>query len=273
MNSHEGFNPLKVETVKTPEGGQVSFCPERGGIITSIKLHGQEILYLDQATFQDKTVNVKGGIPILFPNAGPVESSEFPNLKQHGFARESSKWNVIKTHDGFKETLIQEKENSASYPYNFKLSIEGQFKNNGSFTVKQKVENLEENKELPISMGLHPYFRVSNDDKKNIKFNFEGGKTVEEDFETWANGKAVKIDNPKVKDSFAVMEVVIPNIGTLVIDASPEYQKIWVWSMQDKDFFCVEPVMRNSGGLVNDPEKVKSKGSFTASVNFKLKRD
>jgi len=268
------LNPiLKIETIKTSEESEVSFCAERGGIITSIKLHGQEILYLDKATFQDKTLSVKGGIPILFPNAGPIESPEFPNLKQHGFARDSSKWNVIKTHDGFKETLIPDKENLISYPYNFKLSMEGQFKNNGSFTIKQKVENLEEEKELPISMGIHPYFKVLNKDKKNIKFNFEGGELVEEQAEIWANGKAISIDNPKIKDLFAVMEIFIPNVGTLIIEASSEYQKIWVWSMKDKDFFCVEPVMRNKGGLVDDPEKIKQKESFTATVNFKLKKD
>ena len=271
---NQNFNSfLKTETIKNPEGNEVSFCAERGGIITSIKLHGQEILYLDQATFQDKTLNIKGGIPILFPNAGPIESSNFPNLKQHGFARDSNKWLAIKTHDGFKETLTSEKENLTSYPYNFILSIEGHLKNNGSFTIKQKVDNLEKDKELPISMGLHPYFKVSNEDKKNIKFNFEGGKLIEKQVDIWANGKAVSIDNPKIQDSFAVMEISIPNIGTLVIDASSEYQKIWVWSMKDKDFFCVEPVMRNKGGLVNDPEMVRQKESFTATVNFKLKKD
>jgi D-hexose-6-phosphate mutarotase len=66
-------NPqLKIETVKTPEGNEVSFCPERGGIITSIKFDGNEVLYMDDETFNNKEVNVKGGVPILFPNAGPI---------------------------------------------------------------------------------------------------------------------------------------------------------------------------------------------------------
>ena len=39
-------NPLegrgfKIETITTPEGNQVSFCPERGGIITSIQFKGR----------------------------------------------------------------------------------------------------------------------------------------------------------------------------------------------------------------------------------------
>ena len=264
---------LKVETIKTPNGSEISFCPERGGIITSIKLKGTEILYLDQETFKNKEVSVKGGIPILFPNAGPIESPEFPNLKQHGFARDSSSWRSEKSKDGFKETLTSDQENIKSYPYNFRLSMIGKFEKNGSFTINQKAENLEENREMPISMGLHPYFKVPKNEKGNIKFNFEGGKFIEEQVEIWANGKAISIDNPKIKDSLTVMEVVIPNLGTLTIDASVEYQKIWIWSMPEKDFVCVEPVMRNKGGLINDPEKIKPTETFSASVNFALQKE
>lgn len=262
---------VKIETITTPEGNQVSFCPERGGIITSIKLKGKEILYLDKATLQDPKVNVKGGIPILFPNAGPLESPQYPNLKQHGFARNSSEWKAEKTKNGFKETLTSNEETRKMFPYDFRFSLNASFEENGSFTISQEVENLEKDKEIPLSMGLHPYFKVPQDKKGEIKFNFEGGKFIEEQVELWANGKAISIDNPKVNNPNAVMEVVIPNLGTLVIDASPLYKKIWIWSMPTKDFVCIEPVMRDAGGLVENPEKIKIKETFRASVNFKLK--
>ena len=141
----------------------------------------------------------------------------------------------------------------------------------GIKTGEFKVENLEDYKELPISMGLHPYFKVPSSEKKNIKFNFEGGKSIEEQFDKWSNGQFVSIDNPKLKDPSAVMEIVFPNMHTLVIDPSVEYQKIWVWSMPDKDFICIEPVMRDVGGLVNDPQKIRPKETFSASVNFNIK--
>ncbi|OGI95154.1 hypothetical protein A2917_00670 [Candidatus Nomurabacteria bacterium RIFCSPLOWO2_01_FULL_42_17] len=262
---------VKIETITTPEGNQVSFCPERGGIITSIKFKGKEILYLDEATLQNPKVNVKGGIPILFPNAGPLEGPQYPNLKQHGFARDSSRWKTKKSKKGFRETLTSSEETKKMFPVDFRLSIDANFRENGSFSVDQEVENLEDNEELPLSMGLHPYFKVPQDKKSEIKFNFDGGKFIEEQIEVWANGKAISIDNPKVKDSNAVMEVVIPGLGTLVIDASPEFRKIWIWSMPGKDFVCVEPVMRNKGGLVVDPEKVKPGETFHSRVNFRLK--
>lgn len=269
-------NPLegrvfKVETIKMLNGDAVSFCPERGGIITSIKFKDREILYLDPATLQDPKVNVKGGIPILFPNAGPLENSPYPNLKQHGFARDSSQWKIEKIGHRFRETLVASKETVDVFPYNFSFSIDASFEEDGSFTINKEVENLGKNEELPLSMGLHPYFKVPQDKKGEIKFNFEGGKFIEEQVEVWANGKAISVDNPKVKDPTAVMEVIIPSLGTLVIDASPTYKKFWIWSMPGKDFVCIEPVMRNKGGLVDNPEKIKPKGTLLARVSLRLK--
>jgi galactose mutarotase-like enzyme len=87
----------------------------------------------------------------------------------------------------------------------------------------------------------------------------------------WAHGQFVSIDNPKLEDPEAVVEVKIPELGTLIIDISPEYKKIWVWSMSDKDFVCIEPVMRDSNGLIDDPENIKPQETYSASVKFKLK--
>jgi galactose mutarotase-like enzyme len=265
-------NALKIETIITPEGGEVSVCPERGGIITSIKFQDREILYLDQATLQDTNVNVKGGIPILFPNAGPLppENPQYPILKQHGFARNSSKWRLERTSRGFKETLISDMDTNAVFPYNFRFSLMANFEEDGSFSINGEVENTGEI-ELPLAMGLHPYFKVPQDEKGQIKFNFEGGKSVEEQVELWANGKSISIDNPRVKDPDAIIEVVIPSLGTLIIDVSPEYKKIWIWSIAGKDFICIEPVMRNAGGLIENPENIPPKETLHTRVSFKLK--
>lgn len=265
------MNNLKIETIKTSDGNEVSFCPERGGIITSLKFHGKEILYMEEETFQNRAVSVHGGIPILFPNAGPVESPNFPGLKEHGFARTSSSWKAEINLTGFEETLLSDEEKYKSYPFDFKFSFEGKLEMNDSFTIIEKVENLEEEKVLPLSFGIHPYFKVPKGQKNNIKFNFDGGKLVEEQIGLWSNGEYICIDNPKAKDSSAVVEVVIPDLGTLVIDASAEYKKIWVWSQPEKDFICIEPMMRDKGGLIANPEMVPAKETYTASVNFNLK--
>ena len=260
---------LKIETIKTPSGDEVSCCPERGGIITSIKLKGKEILYLDEETFKNPEVNVKGGIPILFPNAGPIPDEikieDLKNLKQHGFARES-KWSSVKGSSVLKETLSSNSETRELYPYDFNLSLECHFEKNNSFTITQIVENKEKGKEMPISSGFHPYFKVLSEEKKNIEFNFKGGEIVKEKTEIWANGKAVSIENPNTP-----IEVNIPGLGVLTFNISKEYKRIWVWSMEGKDFICVEPVMRDKGGIITDPEKIKPGETHISSFNILLK--
>lgn len=269
FKQENNIQALKVEQIKSPEGNDVSYSPERGGIITSLKFQGKEILYLDEGTFRNIEGNVKGGIPILFPNAGPIpdeiKTEELKNLKQHGFARES-KWTSERVDKGFKETLKSNNLTKEFYPYDFEVSLTGKFEDDGSFTLNQCVKNLENEKEMPISSGFHPYFKVPNEQKKNIKFNFEGGKLIEGQVETWTNGKAVSIENPNTP-----LEVDIPGLGTMVFKFSKEYKRIWVWSMEGKDFVCVEPVMRDKGGIIKDPEKIKPGETHLSSVNISRK--
>jgi galactose mutarotase-like enzyme len=262
---------LKIETVKGPNGNQFSYCLERGNIFSSVILNDKEILYMDDKTLKDKNVNVKGGIPILFPNAGPIpeelKTSELMNLKQHGTAR-NQEFTGEEIQNGFKGTLTANSETRKVYPYDFKLEIEGVLNKDGSFSLIQTVENLEQNKELPISSGLHPYFKVPSEEKKNIRFNFEGGKVIEEKVEKWANGEYISIENPG-----GPLAVSIPNLGTLVFEFSKEYKNIWIWSQAGKDFICIEPVMGNVGGIILDPVKIKPSEKNISTMNILLKKE
>ena len=67
------------------------------------------------------------------------------------------------------------------------------------------------------------------------------------------------------------MEVIIPNLGTLVFHVSKEYKKIWIWSQSGKDFICIEPVMRDPGGLIENPEKIKVGDTLSAYLSISLK--
>ncbi len=261
---------LKIQTIKGENGNEVSFCAERGGMITSIKLQGSEILYFDEKTFLNIDEKVRGGVPILFPNAGALEKNNiYPNLERHGFARDL-KWEVETREDGFTETLLSNEKTREVYPYDFSFQNIGQFEKDGSFTYKQIIENNEEEKDMPISMGLHPYFKIPNIQKGYIKFVFDGGKEIEDNIEVWNNGGTFYIDNPKLKDSEAYVKIEIPSLGILVLDVSIEYEKIWVWSMPGKDFICIEPMMKGLNGLIDDPYYIKPKKVLNMSVNFKL---
>ena len=268
MNVEKNTSFLKKDTLMY-KSNEVSFCLERGGIITSLKFSGKEILYFDEETFLDINKSIRGGIPILFPNAGPVEKdSPLNNLPQHGFIR-NMQWKGSLFADHFENIIESNKDTFLIYPYSFKLSIKGCFKKNAQFSLVQKIENTGITT-LPVSVGLHPYFKVKNNEKKNINFNFRGGDVIKEKFDKWSEGDFVSIDNPKKYNNDAVLNVDIPGLGTLVLDYSKEYQKIWVWSLPGKDFICIEPVMRNINGINDDPGIVLSGQFFNTKISIGL---
>jgi galactose mutarotase-like enzyme len=88
------FRVTRGETLELSDDGArsaVSIVPERGAIVTRFRARGRELLYLDDATLRDRTKNVRGGIPILFPSPGKLEGDHFTRggregaMKQHGF--------------------------------------------------------------------------------------------------------------------------------------------------------------------------------------------
>jgi galactose mutarotase-like enzyme len=271
MKSQEFIKPPKIISIKGPNDNEAALSPERGGIITSMVLSGKEVLHLDLDNFNNRTEKVRGGIPILYPNTGPLRNEDLYKLKQHGYARLSDQW-WIEEGDGttLSEVLRADEKTRQEYPFDTMQRVAVKLEEDGSITITQSAVNLEKEKTAPVSMGLHPYFKVKNEDKKAIKFDFVGGELIEKDFDNWSNGIATSIDNPKTKDPEALLRVTFPGLGTLVMNVSVEYRKIWVWTEPGKDFVCVEPVMRDVNGLIDDPETVKPGETFSARVNYKL---
>lgn len=263
------MSSFKIQTIiDETSSNEVSFCPTHGGIITALKLKGKNILYFDEKTFNG-TESTRGGIPILFPNAGVLRENDlFPNLKRHGFARDLE-WGIDRIDNSFAESLSSSVSTLDLYPHDFSLIVSGSFESDDSFILSQEIKNLG-NKDLPVSMGLHPYFNVKNEFKKDIKFNFEGGKEIKEKIDIWQNGGTVYIDNPKIKFPNEDVEVFIPDLGKIILDISIEYQKIWIWSQPDKDFVCIEPMMRGENGLIDNPVLIKEGSSIKAFFKVSL---
>ena len=155
------------------EKNYFKFCPERGGLITNWVSDGKEILYFDKKRFIDKTKSIRGGIPILFPICGNLNTSssvfgkDYLQLKQHGFARDAQwQYSFNKNENSLSLFLNESKETKKYYPYNFELRIEVTLKVNClafEITIFNKTDIT-----MPINFGLHPYFNVS--DFKNLEF-------------------------------------------------------------------------------------------------------
>ena len=151
----------------------IKFCPERGGIITNWVSDGKEILYFDEKRFMDKTKSIRGGIPILFPICGNLNTfssvfgKDYLQFIQHGFARDLQ-WqcSLNENEKSLSLFLNESNETRRYYPFDFQLKIDVTLKIN-CLKFKITIHN-KTNIAMPINFGLHPYFNVS--DFKNLEF-------------------------------------------------------------------------------------------------------
>ncbi|MBO8207184.1 galactose mutarotase [Prochlorococcus marinus XMU1406] len=155
------------------QNNYIKFCPERGGVITNWVSDGKEILYFDEKRFLDKTKSIRGGIPILFPICGNLNSSnsvfgiDYLQFTQHGFARDLQwQYSFNENKKSLCLFLNESKKTKKYYPFDFELRIEVTLKINClefEISIYNKTDN-----SMPINFGLHPYFNVS--DFKNLEF-------------------------------------------------------------------------------------------------------
>jgi len=113
------------------QNNYIKFCPERGGVITNWVSDGTEILYFDEKRFMDKTKSIRGGIPILFPICGNLNTSisvfgiDYLQLTQHGFARDSQwQYSFNENKKSLCLFLNESKKTKKYYPFDFELRIE-----------------------------------------------------------------------------------------------------------------------------------------------------
>ena len=113
------------------QNNYIKFCPDRGGVITNWVSDGNEILYFDETRFMDKTKSIRGGIPILFPICGNLNTSnslfgkDYLQLTQHGFARDLQwQYSLNENKKSLCLFLNESKKTKKYYPFDFELRIE-----------------------------------------------------------------------------------------------------------------------------------------------------
>ncbi|MBW7954470.1 hypothetical protein H3C61_01525 [Candidatus Gracilibacteria bacterium] len=250
--------PFRAHTHKL-KNFEISFSPKRGGIITSIKQDIHEILYLNLDTFNNPEKNVRGGIPLLFPNAGPLDNGDIYKLNQHGFVRNSIFEIESITSKNITLKLILEEKYKEVFPFSFeyKLLISTQ---DDFLKITQYIKNTGK-VSMPVSPGFHPYFLVDNKLKKDVKFSFSGDNY----FDIWSIGDTKELKNP---GKFEV------DFGEYILefDYDKIFKYIWLWSEEGKDFLCIEPIYEKENGLLDNPFILGTGESVEMSMGVKIKK-
>jgi galactose mutarotase-like enzyme len=210
--------------------------PERGALVTSLRVGGVDVLFLDPATLEDPAKNVRGGIPLLFPYAGKLVDERLVHtgtaMKQHGFGRNKA-W-VVKERgpDFVRLSLAQDADTRAQFPYDYVAEHTVSILPRG-LHLELMVHNTG-TRALPLSPGWHPYFRCPAAQKAAVRSDLAGftpdklGDDREFDFglEAPARGRA---------------RFEVPGLGGLRLSFSPLMRHLQFWSQPGRDFICLEP--------------------------------
>ena len=241
-------------------GSQIEVVPERGGIVTSWKINGQEVFYLDTERFTHPDLSVRGGNPILFPLCGNLPDNTYNvdgkdyQIKQHGFARELPWTATAQNNDGAASVTVELSSNAetkAVYPFDFHLAFTYSLQGN-TLEIRQEYKNLSATP-MPFSSGFHPYFLCG--DKNQIEANipsvsYQDNRTKE----NFAFDGKFDFDQDEIDAVFGKLSdrstSIIDNSRNLkiAIDYDDFYTYLVFWTVKGKDFYCLEPwsATRNS---------------------------
>jgi galactose mutarotase-like enzyme len=224
------------------EAGEVraEIVPERGALVTSLRVAGRELLYLDRATLDDPSKNVRGGIPLLFPFAGKLAGGVLAltgtTMKQHGFARDRA-WQVTEQRDtDARMTLAADDATRALYPYDFTAHHRALLLPRG---LQLELTLIAGAAALPVSPGWHPYFAIDGD-KARVHGDGVAAGRFADDRET-DTGIVAPLDG---RSRFAN--------PALELEASPELRHLQLWTLPGKPFVCIEPFFGPAGTIDSD---------------------
>ena len=268
--------------VLTNAESRLEVVPERGGIITSWQVQNQEMLYLDTERFTDPALSVRGGIPILFPICGNLPDNRYTvagqsyQLKQHGFARELP-WQA-ETPDpdvaALTLTLESNPQTLEVYPFEFQVAftyrLQGQ-----SLLLSQRFTN-RSSQPMPFSTGLHPYFSVA--DKSKLRIEIPASQYQEKSSPDPQNFTGFDFDQaeidwafrPLTAQSSQVTDQVTNGQRRLRLDYDSSYTTLVFWTVQGKDFYCLEPwsAQRNAINTGEDLLSVPPDSTLETSVGL-----
>ncbi len=238
----------------------IEVVPERGCIISKFVQNSEQIFYLEQETLEDKSKNIRGGNPILFPISSYLENETYHyegkayQLKQHGFAR-NLPGKVLEVQAGEEQASItleitEDEETLVRFPFRFSLVMQYVLDGTG-LTVKASVTN-KDDKTMPFYLGYHPYFYTAG--KQNLGLRIPSTNYFEMVPNSMPEGK-FNFNQPESNTIYS--ELSSPTCEMLdyqrnlkiSITSDKVYDYIVLWALEGKSFVCIEPWMAPMNGM------------------------
>ena len=253
---------------------RLRIVPERGGLVTGWRCGGEEILYFDAERFADPTKSVRGGIPVLFPICGGLPNNLLPlaqgtfELPQHGFARDQ-RWRLqeLKDGSGVELALSDNPQTQGAYPFAFGLTLELRLEP-GALAIKAVIDN-RSRAVMPFSLGLHPYFNVS--DLSGVRFEGLPERcfnhlTMADDATAAQVGQLAQgIDllvRPTAETASHPIRLIDPGARqgagrTIALQCSHPLDLVVLWSDPPRPMVCLEPWSGPRSALISGDRRLE----------------
>ncbi|XXX79472.1 galactose mutarotase [Sorangium sp. So ce134] len=255
----EGAIPA-VELVDSDASSRAVLAPARGGILTELTLGGRELLYLDRATFEDRSANVRGGNPVLFPSPGKLAGDAWSSsgaqgqMRQHGFAR-ALPWSLddrgaAAPGGAYARLALRSSEATrAQYPWDFRAELTYTLRGRSlRIDVRVTNETGEGAPPMPFGVGFHPYFAVSQADKPRASIETRATRAFDNTTKQEVPFSGFDLTRPEVDlhlldhgSTESALSIEGPRAARIAVRGSPEFTHWVVWTLQGKDFVCLEP--------------------------------
>jgi galactose mutarotase-like enzyme len=246
---------------------QMEVVPERGGIVTSWRIKGQEVFYLDTERFTYPDLSVRGGNPILFPLCGNLPDNTYTvdgqvyTIKQHGFARELP-WSATEQNTDGKAALTvvlnSNEQTKAVYPFDFQVAFTYELQGT-TLVIRQEYKNLS-SRPMPFSAGFHPYFLCGDKEKLAVKIpskQYQDNRTkATHSFDNKFDFNQDEIDSVFTTLSSQTTSVTDSDRKLkIAIDYDDFFSCLVFWTVKGKEFYCLEPWSASRNAL-NTGEKL-----------------
>ena len=238
---------------------EVKILPQ-GAYIASFKVSQEEVLLPDQYfEISGSPKKRRGGIPLLFPQAGPItEKTDQFQLPQHGFARDKT-WEIerISQEEGVLTLkLTSDEETRSMFPYDFEAEYTIEIDEGKLKTTLDITNNSNEN--LPIAPGFHPYIEISIDLKKQIETNIE---RFDPETHNWDKADEQFKDLP---DGGVTIE--IPGKGVVKIRTSEALKQLVLWTEEERPHICFEPWVGGANTILHEDQRINVPPGETTSL-------
>ncbi len=252
--SHKEGPIALIELTDAAAGSVAAVAPSRGGMATRLLIDGQEILFLDEASFLNVPGNVRGGNPLLFPSPGKLTDDAWSNqgrggsMKQHGFGRNAA-WSVHGTGTegaaSLTLRLASDDQTRAQFPWDFEALYTYTLRGD-ALRIDQQITNTGEGR-MPFGLGFHPYFQVPQAEKAQTRIEtattrvYDNAAKAEIAFEGF-DLCADEVDYHLLDHGSTVGTLSRPGWDRrMVLSCSEAFTHWVVWTLKGRDFVCLEP--------------------------------